>query len=123
MTVAYDDGKGLLNSRRSEEIDARANAAPNAIAGLDQIVCPGDWMTFDATASDDINGEITQWTWMFSDGVKLDGAVVERSFDRTGPVDVQLMVMDDSGAQCNIGTDNAQVLVNTHHPASVPGRI
>lgn len=60
---------------------------------------------------------------MFSDGVKLDGAVVERSFDRTGPVDVQLMVMDDSGAQCNIGTDNAQVLVNTHHPASVPGRI
>lgn len=50
---------------------------------------------------------------MFSDGVKLDGAVVERSFDRTGPVDVRLTVMDDSGAQCNISTNNAQVLV-TH---------
>lgn len=113
VTVAMDDGKGLLNSRRSEEVYARVNSAPTAMAGPDQIVCAGENVAFDAGASGDIDGEITGWIWTFSDGVTLEGARVERRFDATGPIDVQLSVMDDSGAQCNMGTDMARVLVNT----------
>ncbi|WP_299298041.1 PKD domain-containing protein [uncultured Tateyamaria sp.] len=113
VTVSLDDGKGLLNSRRAEEIYVRVNAAPTAIAGPDQVVNAGDVVQFDASASGDLDGTLTGYTWTFDDGVTLEGVQVERSFDTSGPVNVTLTARDNSGSDCATGTDGLVVLVNT----------
>ncbi len=113
VLVAMDDGAGLLSSRRSEEVYVRVNRAPTALAGPDRIVCPGDQVTFDAGASGDLDGELSQWIWEFSDGQTLEGPIVTRSFDTAADLRVRLTVRDDSGAEgCDIGTDAARILVN-----------
>ncbi|MCP9481346.1 PKD domain-containing protein [Shimia sp. CNT1-13L.2] len=106
-----DDGKGLSNSKRLEEIYVRVNASPEAYAGPDRVVCPGDEVTFSAKGSD-IDGDVTGWQWVFSDGVVLDGPKVTRRFDEVGPADVRLVIQDDSGSACAIGEDHARILVN-----------
>ncbi|WP_299369067.1 PKD domain-containing protein [uncultured Tateyamaria sp.] len=113
VTVSLDDGKGLLNSRRSEEVYVRVNATPTAIAGPDQIVNPGEAVQFDASASGDLDGALIDYVWTFSDGVTLNGAQVERSFDASGPVTVELSARDDSGSACATDTDTLRVLVNS----------
>ena len=112
VLVMLDDGAGLPNSRRSEEVYVRVNSAPTALAGPDQIVCPGDTVVFDAGRSGDLDGRITGWNWSFSDGVVLEGSKVERVFDSPADLQVRLTVRDDSGATCGTGTDEARILVN-----------
>ena len=113
VTLLLDDGRGLPNSRRTEEVYARVNRPPVALAGPDRSVCPGDLLIFDGSASGDFDGMITSWRWTFDDGVVLDGPVVERNFDTAGKVGVTLTVTDDSGAaSCSIGGDDAVIKVN-----------
>lgn len=113
IQVTLDDGAGLLSSRRSEEVYVRVNAAPAALAGPDRVVCPGDTVAFDAGSSRDLDGTLMDYQWAFSDGVTLEGAQVERSFDGAGAIEVRLTVRDDSGAAgCDTGTDTARILVN-----------
>lgn len=115
VQVALDDGRGLVNSQRQEERYVRVNATPSAFAGPDRVVCPGVPVVFDAGASQDLDGVITDYSWQFSDGVTLSGARVERSFDAAGPVTVELQVSDNSGLSCGVARDRAEVLVN-HSP-------
>ncbi|MCE8539777.1 PKD domain-containing protein [Ruegeria pomeroyi] len=113
VRVLLDDGRDLPGSRRTEEIYVRVNAQPTALAGPDQVVCPGEVVVFDAGGSGDVDGDLTSWRWTFSDGVTLEGARVERVFDAAADLTVQLSVQDDSGAEgCDIGTDSARILVN-----------
>ncbi|MGD9861852.1 MAG: PKD domain-containing protein [Pseudodonghicola sp.] len=113
VQVTLDDGAGLISSRSSEEVYARVNAAPSALAGPDRVVCPGDAVVFDAGPSADLDGTLVGYEWAFSDGVTLEGRRVERIFDRAGALEVRLTVRDDSGAAgCDTGSDTAQVLVN-----------
>lgn len=113
VLVKLDDGEGLTNSQRVEEIYARVNAAPIALAGPDRTVNPGDPITFSASGSGDIDGAITSYLWTFSDGVELEGADIVRQFDVPGSLTATLTVIDDSGAMaCNTAKDSATILVN-----------
>ncbi len=112
VAVTTDDGRGLANSVYREEVYARVNAVPEADAGPDRVVCPGDNVAFSALAHD-MDGTITDVLWSFTDGVELRGMEVSRSFDVSGDVGVTLSVVDDSGATCNTGQDTARILVNT----------
>lgn len=112
VRVEMDTGSGLPGSLRSEEIYARVNAAPVAIAGPDRVVCPGDVVIFDGSGSADPDGTLTGWTWEFSDGVTLQGPRVERRFETAGAVDLRLLARDDSGSSCAVGLDSARILVN-----------
>lgn len=112
VRVTMDNGLGLPGSQRSEEVYARVNATPVAIAGPDRVVCPGDVVVFDGSGSADSDGDVAGWTWEFSDGVTLDGQRVERRFDSAGDISVRLIARDDSGSACSAGEDMARVLVN-----------
>jgi len=113
VAVSMDDGRALPNSRRLEEIYARVNHPPVALAGPDRTVCPGDPVRFDADGSGDIDGAIGDYRWEFADGMVLTGAMVQRVFDVAGPVGVTLTVTDDSGAAaCNRASDSATIKVN-----------
>lgn len=114
VLVRMNDGKGLPNSRLSEEVYVRVNSAPTALAGPDRIVCPGQAVTFDAGSSGDLDGTLTDYVWEFSDGVVMRGKLVERTFDTAADLRVRLTVRDDSGAElCGAGTDDARILVNS----------
>ena len=115
ITIVLDDGKGLANSQRQHARYVRVNQAPSAFAGPDHVICPGDTTVFDAGASGDLDGEIVAYDWVFSDGLILSGSRVERRFDQSGPVTVELRVSDNSGLSCGVASDTAQVLVN-HTP-------
>ncbi len=112
VVVMLDDGRGLANSRITQEVYARVNATPTAMAGPDRVVCPGETVVFDAAASSDPDGELSGFVWEFSDGVTLENSRVERVFDTPADLRVRLSVRDDSGAESGIGTDEARVLVN-----------
>ncbi|MGB1388236.1 MAG: PKD domain-containing protein [Paracoccaceae bacterium] len=114
VLVQMNDGRGLSNSRLSEEVYVRINSAPTALAGPDRIICPGEAVTFDAGSSGDLDGELVEYVWEFSDGVVLEGKVVDRVFADPADMRVRLTVRDDSGAaQCSTGTDDARILVNS----------
>ncbi len=114
VLVQMNDGRGLPNSLLSEEVYVRVNSAPTALAGPDRVVCPGEAVTFDAGSSGDLDGELIEYVWEFSDGVVMEGKVVDRVFDTAADLRVRLTVRDDSGAtQCATGTDDARILVNS----------
>ncbi len=88
--------------------------APAADAGPDQTVDEGALVTFDGSGSSD-NGEITNYTWTFTDGVliTLNGANPTYLFDNPGTFIVTLNVTD---AARNWDADEMTVTVNDTTP-------
>ncbi|WP_276252801.1 PKD domain-containing protein [Halomontanus rarus] len=54
-------------------------------------------VTFDASGSSDVDGEVVSYDWTFSDGSSATGEVVDKSFSENGTHDVELTVEDDEG--------------------------
>ena len=67
-------------------------------------------VSFDASASYDLDGDTLDYEWDFGDGAGDDGVEAERTFASDEPVEVELTVTDQLGA-----TDVAEVTV---HPAN-----
>jgi len=62
----------------------------------------GEAVTFDATASSDPDGSITDYRWNLGDGTVLTGpdkAVITHSYEEAGTFRVTLIVVDDQGAE------------------------
>ncbi|WP_337652656.1 PQQ-binding-like beta-propeller repeat protein [Halomontanus rarus] len=57
----------------------------------------GETVTFDASGSSDVDGEVVSYDWTFSDGSSATGEVVTKSFSENGTHDVDLTVEDDDG--------------------------
>nr|WP_242680664.1 PKD domain-containing protein [Nocardioides sp. IC4_145] len=75
---------------------AEANQPPVATFthGCDSLTC-----SFDATASTDADGVVSDWSWDFGDGGTGSGATASHEFTATGTRDVTLTVTDDEGAR------------------------
>ncbi|MCK5324034.1 MAG: PKD domain-containing protein, partial [Desulfobulbaceae bacterium] len=54
-------------------------------------------MTFDAGASSDIDGTISNYAWNFGDGEIGNGSVVEHTFELAGTYTIDLIITDDQG--------------------------
>lgn len=75
------------------------NAQPKARVGLVRTrVVKGRTVTFDASQSTDPEGEPLRFTWAFSDRKIMRGPVVKRTFRRSGPYRLTLVVRDRVGA-------------------------
>ena len=66
----------------------------------------GDSVTFDASASYDIDGSIVEWGWEYGDGTEGGGEVIAHPFYSPGTYTTTLTVRDDDGA-----TDTARATV------------
>ena len=70
-------------------------------------------LTFDASASSDGDGSITEYSWDFGDGFTSVGNIVEHIFADLGDYAVTLTVTDNDGA-----TDSIQTVINVHAQAA-----
>lgn len=59
---------------------------------------PGDNISFDASQSNDPDGNIVSYEWNFGDGTTASGKTVSHSYQVAQPYDVTLIVTDDDGA-------------------------
>lgn len=90
---------------------------PEAIASMSEpgpaMVCVGETVTFDGTASTAAPGfNIVSYTWDFDDGATAPGPTASHSFAEPGEYIVQLDLIDDNGC-VNSNVVDLQVLVST----------
>jgi PKD repeat protein len=110
--LVADDGKGQANSVQQTTRVVHVNRPPFAEAGPDRLVCPGDTVSFDASASRDLDGAISAYRWDFGDGATADGASASHVYDSPGAYAVSMTVVDDAGSNCSATTDTMTVTVN-----------
>gem|GEM_PF-5955564 len=58
---------------------------------------PDQVVTFDASRSQDFDGNITGYEWSFADGSTAGGKMVKHQFGKAGKYSVKLVVTDDDG--------------------------
>jgi len=108
LTVTDDDGAESNDTFTLTVNELPANEAPTAVAGGDREVFMGDIIIFNASASTDSDGNITDYTWDFGDGHIGHGITVEHSYVDADTYNVTLTVTDDDG---DIDNDTLKVTV------------
>jgi PKD repeat protein len=112
VTLFADDTSQRTRGIRYTTRVLHVNQPPHAGAGADRRACPGETLSFDASASRDRDGAVTRWRWYFGDGATAEGETAEHAFAEPGTYEVRLTVEDDSGSTCNVTSDTLQVAVN-----------
>ena len=85
--------------------DAGSNSPPLSLFSANQVTDTLD-VDLDGSASTDVDGSITDWSWDFGDGNTGSGAVVTHSYASAGSYNISLTVTDDAGA-----TDTASQVI------------
>jgi len=109
IVLTVDDGTGLANSSNSSSMTVTINRVPLANAGGDRIVCAGNPVLFDGTASADPDGGLLRYRWDFGDGTSAIGVNPTKTYNVGGVYPVILTVEDDSGLSGNAGA--SQIIV------------
>lgn len=101
-------------SGSNPQTGSNSNIKPvaNASIGGPYVGYIGVPITFDASASKDIDGEITGWFWDFGDGNNAIGEVVSHAYNDTGEYKVILRVVDDDGAEDSCDTKAVIMIAN-----------
>lgn len=116
LTVADDAGATNTTSQVLTVVDAPPeNQAPSAAFSVDPASpAVGADVTFDASNSEDPDGELADYEWVV-DGETLSGETATHAFDAAGDYDVTLTVTDDDGA-----TDSVTQTVTVSEAAPDP---
>ncbi len=95
------DNEGAFNATQ-ETIHVR-NVPPVANFTWEPLYpFPGKNITFNASLSYDLDGDIVVWQWDFGDGSVSEGMIVNHSYSGNGFYNVTLTVTDDDGAKTNV---------------------
>lgn len=87
------------------------NARPNAVAG-DDIYATYGRIEFDASESEDSDGEIISYEWDFGDGSRGTGIDPAHIYSAPGDYEVKLRVTDNTGVKNNFHEDYLNVRIN-----------
>lgn len=98
VALTVTDADGLIGS--ATKVVQVLNRVPHADFRITPFGAPRDYpVQFDASESDDPDGEITSYLWDFGDGASAEGMNVEHVFpQQQTEYLVTLTVIDDSGA-------------------------
>ncbi len=114
-TLTVTDDSGLSNAVATDafrvRVGPRPNAAPSADAGPDWHVMVGEPILFDASGSQDGDGNLIGFDWEFGDGRQGRGLRARHAYLAEGVYTVRLTVTDDSGLANDRATDTAEVRV------------
>lgn len=117
FTFKANDGKVDSNIATVNIDVAPVNDAPVANAGPDKTSNVNQIVSFDGTASFDIDSLIVSYLWVFGDGSSATGAVVSHSYAVSGKYNVTLTVSD------GLLRSNDTALVTVNPPISKPDLI
>lgn len=87
------DGDGVLNDDDIAPYDVTPKASTDQTIYLSSL---NNEISFDASSSEDPDGNIVQYIWTFGEE-SLEGSMVSRSFDTRGLQIATLTVLDDAG--------------------------
>ena len=107
LTVIDNRGASKSTSQIVQVFDA-SEYPPNAEAGSNRIGFTGQTITFDASNSHTLVGEITNYTWDFGDGVNAYGVSATHQYVFPGSYVVSLTVVNSLGSE---STDQLHVKV------------
>ncbi len=112
VTVSADDGKGANCSLSADTAYVRVNAPPVANAGLNQVCCEDQLVSFDGSASTDPDGNTLTYRWNFGDGETAEGAKATHTYTKNGTYKITLDVNDGSDTPCSMSASGFTAKVN-----------
>ena len=109
--ILWSDSKGMIDEIRGQsseqtlnikltdyKYEGKENMPPNAKFSYDPLnPSVGSIVTFDASSSNDSDGNIAFYQWDFGDGIDATGRVVTHQYGSAGSYTVVLTVMDNYG--------------------------
>jgi PKD repeat protein len=87
------------------------NASPIAIAGNNQQILLHEVAIFDASASNDPDGVLSDYQWDFGDGQTAKGYLVRHQYNKVGYYTVKLRVKDNLDLSNSYSEDTLQIQV------------
>jgi len=118
--LVEDDGGLAATDTAAVTVAAPVNRVPEAEAGPDITVAPGETVRFDGSASNDPDGRLIAFDWDFGDGSSASGPAPTHIFKAPGTYPVRLTVQDNAARNTGHATDSLTVTVN-HPPIAVAG--
>jgi PKD repeat protein len=117
VTLNVTDNDGLSDAT-SKSITVLNRPPVASFTPSDDTVYVNQSITFDATDSDDPDGDITSYFWEFGDGANATGTTptTEHSYSEEGNYTVILTVTDDDGAT---NSTSADITVGNRPPVAV----
>lgn len=100
LTVIDNDG---LNAQATQvvviEEPVQVQLPPNVVLNAPEIGVVGQSLTFDASGSNDPDGQIANYSWSFGDGVVENSSlpVIPHSYTQTGVYTITLTLTDNDG--------------------------
>jgi PKD repeat protein len=113
VQLTVKDDTKVSNNKSTDNVIVTVNKPPTASAGKDLIVAVNQSVTFDGSASKDLDGEIINYKWDFGDGTLVEEKTVKHSFSKPGKYISRLTVTDNSGTSSNYDTDERKIVVNS----------
>ncbi len=120
VRLTVTDNRGAFSEAERFQ-NVAASKPPLALFSMNPTT--GDLNTsfhFDASASRDPDGKISQYNWGFGDGQVGHGVIVEHKFARGGDIPVTLTVQDDTGVPA-FSTKIARISGGGGPPPPIPG--
>lgn len=114
VTLVVDDGKGIPCSRSMDFCQVSVNTPPHAKIQDVAARCVGSRVVFDASASNDLDGDPLSYTWDFGDGtIENAGARAEHTYTKGGLYTVSVTVDDAKAGKCSSSRDVTVCKINT----------
>ncbi|MCX6672142.1 MAG: PKD domain-containing protein, partial [Euryarchaeota archaeon] len=107
-TISNGGGGGGGGSETPPSGPQNKKPIANASAGEPYQGFVNTEITFDGTRSNDPDGNITKWFWVFGDNTNGTGKTIRHSYKKVGTYTVTLMVTDNEGAT---NTDTTTVVI------------
>jgi hypothetical protein len=98
VKVVVSDGRLSAEQGWRFNVTSPSNTPPVAVITIEpKVPKKGKAVTFDGSASHDLEGDIITYEWRFSDGTTATGKEVTKTFDQKAIVTATLIVTDSKG--------------------------
>ncbi len=112
VTLRVNDSSGRIGHASVKTFPVEIDELPNASAGADQIVAPGETVHLDGSGSTVVSQGKPHYKWIFGDGNKDHSMRSTHKYIYPGLYPVTLRVSDPLGGPCSWDEDTLSVRVN-----------
>ncbi len=113
VTLSITDNSGLECGTAITSQKVRVNIPPFVTFSSNDMICAGESVVFDGSASYDDSNNNLKYEWNFGDGTKTKGnKLVSKTFSQAGKYTVTLVADDNSNTVCSKQSFEKEIYVN-----------